>query len=302
MHKKNTVFSLCLVMLSGTLMGQVIDNHQFVGTIQLEDQSIISYKLLFDEYANGTIKGTSITDFAGSHRTESDITGVLNDKKDKISFRELGNITTKSDVEAEDFCYIEMERGDVSLSKKKAMIKGTFTSKYSNGDPCIQGMIMLMSETVFNKRLAKVEKKVKRFAPRSKKEKTLEILADSRASVEETLVLKDGEVLTLSAYTDTVTLQVWDDQYIDGDQITILVNGTPLISGHEVRQTMDTFQIALPTNTTTITISADNEGKYPPNSSNVSILHKETEIPVSVRLLEGKRATFSFVKQLATQE
>lgn len=302
MHKNLLHLLICLAGWVATGYGQVVDHHEFVGTIQLEDQSIITYKLLFDEYANGSISGTSITDFTGSHRTESDIKGVLNDRRDKISFRELSNITTKSDIASDDFCYIQMDRGDVSLSRKKALIKGTFTSKYTSGEDCIQGTIMLMSEAVFSKKLASVTKKVKRFAPRSKKQKTLEVLEDSKVSLDETLILKDDEVLSLSAYTDTITLQVWDDQYIDGDKITISVNDIPMISGHEVKQSVETFEIPLPTNTTTITISADNEGKYPPNSSNVSIVHQDTEIPVSVRLLEGKVATFSFVKQLATQE
>lgn len=282
--------------------GQVIDHHEFVGTIQLPDQSIISYKLLLDEYDDGILKGRSITDFAGSHRTESEVTGRLNDRRDRVAFKEVSNISTKSEMSAEDFCYIHMDYAEIKLSKNKSLIKGDFMSKYEDGKDCVGGTIMLMGEELFSKRLRKVTRNVKRFAPRDKKQNTLEILEDSKTSLDESLVLKDGEILTLSTYTDTISIALWDDQYIDGDKVTILVNDKPIVSEHSVTAERKSILVPLPTDTTDITILAVNQGKYPPNSSNVSLLHGETVIPVSVRLLEQKTATFRLVKQLAAKQ
>lgn len=272
-----------------------VQSHEFIGTIQLMDKSIISYKLLFDEAQNGSITGSSITDFAGDHRTESEIVGQIDHDNNTITYREIRDISTKSDMPSDDFCYVHLTNAKIKLKKNKSIIQGHFNSYYLSGDECVEGDIYLMSDDFFNKKLRQVERNVKRFAPKDNKKATLTMLEESKKAMSESLVVKDDEILSLSTAASTVTIKVWDDQFVDDDKISIHVNGLSVVEGHVVTDVIKTFVIDLPSDTTDLVISADNEGRFPPNSSKVALVNDDEEIPVSVRLLTGKSATFRFI-------
>ena len=113
--KFNLFHALIFLFISNLSIGQKIQEHSFVGTIQLLDQSMITYKIEFDEMKDGSISGKSITDFAGAHRTESAITGKINREENTITFNELSNLTTKSDSPLDDFCYVHLYNAKIKI-------------------------------------------------------------------------------------------------------------------------------------------------------------------------------------------
>ena len=280
-------------MNSSFLLVSNDDTYEFVGTLQLEDKSLLSYKLIFTD-SNGIITGTSITDFTGKHRTETQIEGTLDRKKNIISFNETQNLSTKSDVASDDFCYVHLYNAKIKLRKRKSIIQGHFYSRYKNNELCIEGDIYLVSENFFNKKIKKIQKNVKRFAPEEKKEK---IVATLEKELEERKlnIIKEGETLTLESKTPVITLAIWDDQYIDGDKISIYQENTLLFNNILVGETVKHYDINLVPGENTIIIEAQNEGSIPPNSANIIINSDELNIPVSVRLLKDKKASIKFI-------
>ena len=117
----NTFLILSFLFISNLTIGQKIQEHSFVGTIQLLDKSMITYKIEFDEMKDGSISGKSVTDFSGPHRTESEITGKIDREENTITFNELSNLTTKSDSPSDDFCYVHLYNARIKLKEKKSL-------------------------------------------------------------------------------------------------------------------------------------------------------------------------------------
>ena len=63
-NKSLCIISLLFLFITGLLNGQAYE-HEFIGTIQLIDKSLITYKLQFNVDEEWNIEGKSITDFAG---------------------------------------------------------------------------------------------------------------------------------------------------------------------------------------------------------------------------------------------
>ncbi len=184
--KKNILYSLALIFSSNILIGQKIQEHSFIGTIQLLDQSMITYKIEFDEMKDGSISGKSVTDFSGPHRTESEITGNINRENNTITFNELSNLTTKSDSPSDDFCYVHLYNAKVQLKEKKSLIQGHFYSRYSNGEKCIEGDIFLMGGEYFFEKVKSVSNK--KLIPQKTRDKIKETLKTSRENANNTVI------------------------------------------------------------------------------------------------------------------
>lgn len=292
--KKNILYSLALIFSSNILIGQKIQEHSFIGTIQLLDQSMITYKIEFDEMKDGSISGKSVTDFSGPHRTESEITGNINRENNTITFNELSNLTTKSDSPSDDFCYVHLYNAKVQLKEKKSLIQGHFYSRYSNGEKCIEGDIFLMGGEYFFEKVKSVSNK--KLIPQKTRDKIKETLKTSRENAKNT-VLKEDDNLTIIAEGDNLMIRVWEDEFLDGDRVSVYVDDKPILKSYLIKSSMKQLLVPILKDTTMVRIVADNEGRLPPNSANFIILNSETEVPIKLQLNEGKEATIQILRK-----
>lgn len=276
------------LFLCCNLFGQVGETYEFIGTIQLSDKTLLTYKIEFTEKENGKITGKSITDFSGKHRTESAIKGVLDKSKKKISFEEIENISTKSDFPSNEFCYVHLYNAKIKLGRKKSIIQGHFFSRYPNGEICVEGDIYLLGEEYYFKKMDGLANK--RIIPKKKREALTQVTENSKRNVKE-VTLKDGEQLNITTSKDIVSLKIFDNEYIDGDQISIYANDSLILKNYAVRKAINTVDVPLDTETTNIKISAINEGKYPPNSASVLLTGTSLDNPMKIKLNKGKSAT-----------
>jgi len=276
------------------ISAQKIQEHSFVGTIQLIDQSMITYKIEFDEMADGTIQGKSVTDFSGPHRTESEITGKINREENTITFNEISNLTTKSDSPSDDFCYVHLYNAKVKIKEKKSIIKGHFYSRYANGEKCIEGDILLMGGEYFFDKVKSISKK--KLVPKETREKLKETLTKSRENIKNN-ILKTDDNLTIIAEGDNLMVRVWEDEYLDGDRVSVYLDDKPILKNYLIKSTQKQLLVPILKDTTILKIVADNEGRLPPNSANFMILNSQTEVPVKLQLNEGKEATIQIFRK-----
>ena len=284
----------CILLAVVISQGQKIDEHSFVGTIQLMDKSMITYKIEFDEMEDGSIQGKSITDFSGPHRTESKITGKLNRKENTITFNELSNLTTKSDSPSNDFCYVHLYNAKIKLKEKKSLIQGHFYSRYSNGEKCIEGDIFSMGGAYFFEKATSVSNK--KLIPQETKERLKETISNSKENIRNT-VLKEDDNLTIIAEGDNLMIRVWEDEYLDGDRVSVYVDDTAILKSYLIKSSMKQLLVPILNDTTVLKIVADNEGRLPPNSANFIIVNSETEVPIKLQLNEGKEATIQVLRK-----
>ena len=293
-HKKNLIYSLVIIFFSNILVGQKIQEHSFIGTIQLLDKSMITYKIEFDEMKDGSISGKSVTDFSGPHRTESEITGKIDREANTITFNELSNLTTKSDSPSDDFCYVHLYNAKIKLKGKKSFIQGHFYSRYSNGEKCIEGDIILMGGEYFFEKVRDVSNK--KLIPKETRDKIKETLKKSKENTKNT-VLKEDDNLTIIAEGENLMVRVWEDEYLDGDRVSVYVDDKPILKSYLIKSSMKQLLIPILKDTTILRIVADNEGRLPPNSANFIILNSETEVPIKLQLNEGKEATIQILRK-----
>ena len=274
--------------------GQKINEHSFIGTIQLMDQSMITYKIEFDEMKDGSIRGKSVTDFSGPHRTESEITGKINREENTITFNELNNLTTKSDSPSDDFCYVHIYNAKIKLKDKKSLIQGHFYSRYANGEKCIEGDIFLMGGEYFFEKAQAVSNK--KLIPQETKDRLKETISKSKENIKNTILSEDDN-LTIIAEGDNLMIRVWEDEYLDGDRVSVYLDDKAILKGYLIKSSMKQLLVPITKDTTMLRIVADNEGRLPPNSANFVIVNSETQVPIKLQLNEGKEATVQILKK-----
>jgi hypothetical protein len=232
-----------------------------IGALSLKDGGSYSYKLQFNDSA-GSIKGYSVTDIGGRHQTKSAITGTINSNKKELVFRESGITDTKSSVARDSFCFVHARLKLAGLKKGKAL-KGNFTGYRPGGrTQCGKGSITLYSA-------ADVLDKLMKQSP----------AADSMLRpVKAKLMERDTAYANVTAVTagksfethydsPAATLELWDDQHIDGDMVSVLHNGKMILGNHSLSASRKMLAIRLTGNTDTISLVAVSEGSEPSNTA-----------------------------------
>lgn len=295
LHKNLSYFFTTICILTSSLaFSQKSIPYELVGTIKLIDNSIISYKLSFEEYEDGSIKGKSITDFAGEHRTESLLEGHIDRDKNTITFSEKSNLLTKSTVASENFCFVHVYNAKMKIKREQSIIQGHFYSRYSDGSKCIEGDVYLVGDQMFLEKMKSLSKK--KLLPQKQKKVIKELTAKSEEGMSRT-VLTEGQTLTVRALNDDIMIRLWDDEHIDGDRISVYRDEKLILDNYAVKKAQKQLLVPIINDTTEIRIIATNEGRIPPNSAKFAIVNSNINVPITVRLNEGKEAKFVVVKE-----
>jgi len=293
MFKKNSHFIVILTLLLFNKILFAQHEQEYLGVIKLNDSSFISYQLNLVENDN-LISGFSITDIGGEHETKSAITGEYNSKTNILSFKEVGIIYTKSEVDDYDFCYINFD-GKMNTINSKKNIEGKFIGLYNDGTNCINGEIKLRN-------IQKIEKKAKKIDKLIKKSKQVEESVKSTVSVTQTLdslkmnILKPNQNLTMFSASSELKLNIYDAGKIDGDKINIYVNGTIFLRNYVVDKNIKKLVIPLNSKSTTIDVLALNTGTISPNTAKVEIIDQKNTINTLTRLKTGEKTSITIVK------
>lgn len=292
MKRKLGLFSCCFLVAFSSF-AQIGKQHEFIGTIQLLDKSLISYKLIFTEIEKGIIEGRSISDFAGAHRTESRIKGTIDYNKEKLSFSEFENISTKSDYPDSTFCYVHIYNAKVKLKGKKSIIQGHFYSRYKDGSICVEGDIYLTGEDQLLGKLEKVTKRAKVFVKDEKLAKTEKHISDTKANLKDVLLSADDK-LKFKTASPMVYLKIWDAEHEDGDRISIFKNGINILDNYKVIKEPKIILVTMDSPIENIRIIATNEGRIPPNSANIAVIDNKDLTPIKVALNKGNEVSIEF--------
>lgn len=287
----SVIFSILTVICSQqAAFSQENDNYELLGTLELLDGSLITYKLSFSIDENNNISGKSITDFLGEEKTSTLIEGAVMDNGEEITFRETDNIATSSSYADSSFCYIHLKKGLIKLKGKKTIIQGHFNSYFPDGSPCIEGDLYLIGQDVILNKL----KRTRLFLGEENREMVDGIIT---ASEEEDMgpILTDGTNVSVRSDAKTIELVIWDDQYFDEDRLTIEVNGEAFIVDHIVRKEPATFRIDLSKGMNDLRIISTSEGEAPPNTAMIKVLVDDEELIYKANLKNAEIASFSVV-------
>ncbi|WP_298900757.1 hypothetical protein [uncultured Psychroserpens sp.] len=285
---------LCFLCSLMYFFSQAQAKSEFMGAIKLNDTSFISYSVHFSE-KEGVIDGYSLTDFGGPHETKSMISGFFNDKENRITFKEQGIVYTKSEVNTDDFCFVNF-KGSLKKLNGKGEIKGDFKGLYGDGQECISGEILMADMKKIDKKAKKLDKKIDRsiFVKKEVKEKVNIVkLVDS---LKTTFISKD-ETLNFFSKDKKVTIVLYDAGQEDGDKINLKIDSKIVLRNYVVTKEKKKIEIILDKPQTTLELEALNIGKVSPNTVFLEIEDSKNNYKALTNLKEKEKAKITLLKK-----
>lgn len=279
---------------SVTVLAQKSVEQEYVGTLQLENKDILTVKLNFSQLPNGKIEGSSITDIYGTDRTKTKIVGNIIAKKNVISFKEITNISTKSNANLSEFCFIEVNNATIKKIKGKSMISGKFIGKFSNGEICASGLIYLINTSF----LEKFEKEIIN-TNRIKNTDTLKSVQQKINNIKEKSeknILQSQEVLNVNWNSNEIILDVWDGDQVDQDEVELFLNGQKIIDRFILKQQRKTIVVPFASETCELKIVGIDEGTSYPCTANVLLRDGGNNTSIVAILKQGESTTVRLTK------
>ncbi|MDZ4668881.1 MAG: hypothetical protein SGJ00_13520 [bacterium] len=261
------------------------EKNEFTGTLQLSTKEIITFKIQFKVLENGDIEGTSLTDIFGSDRTLSKIKGKINRTTQKISFQEISNISTMSNAESEEFCYLKVENASLKNEKGKSILKGNFIGQFQNGKKCASGYLYLISKAYIDQLAQKyLNKDV--IKNEDSLLKMQQLNNDIQAKIGNTY-LQSNQVLRLNWTSSEIIIEVSDSRKVDGDEIAIYVNGKKVLDSFVISKDKKTIVVPFTQAKGSIRIQALNEGTLKSCTANITLRDNEDNTNIVTIMNKG---------------
>ena len=121
-----------------------------------------SLELKFEVDQKGRLEGTSVTNFFSQDRTKSRIVGQVDFERERLSFREVENLFTRSDADEQEFCYVQVPDMSWKEEGSKAVYEGRFVGYFPDSSTCAEGTIILASPEMLE-RVIKESKKIRKI-------------------------------------------------------------------------------------------------------------------------------------------
>lgn len=286
------ILCLLIIILSFTTIdAQVPKINSLIGTLQLADNTIITYKISYEETATSTIKGNSLTDIYGADKTVTAIEGRINHKEKKISFKETANISTQSKSDEALFCYIEVVDARMREVAGKTIIQGKFTGKLPSGKTCASGTIYLVSASYIDKLAQQL------LTPKNIKNKdTLNMLKEKFNETKEPLYynqIGSKNNLNLTWKGTELIIEIWDGQKEDNDEIEVYVNDKRVLDRFTIKRERKTLIISLTQPENIIKIVGVGEGQSAPCTANILLRDGAKIFPLIAELKKGESTQIS---------
>lgn len=271
---------------------------ELIGFIMPDNKQPLSYRLNLDVDNKGNVTGKSITDYYGEHSTESSIKGTYDLQKNRVSFTEISNISTKSKADASTFCYVGVKDLKIETKKRKSILSGEFNGNFISGESCVNGKIYLVAASVLEE--LNISEKVIAEAEQNYNEIRNSNTAITSEDIQKT-INASGRITAENPYkvgwkSNVIRLAVWDSYTVDQDIINIWVNGVLEHKDIEINDKKKFYSFELDDSDFYIEIEAVNEGSSPPNTVNLILFDGEKQYSLLTRLSKGEKAMMSFVK------
>lgn len=285
--------TILILFISNYLVtGQEIN---YFGVLALQDSTFITYKIELTQ-KDGILKGFSYTDLNGPHESKNTLVGRYDDRENKIEFREVDIVYTKSPVKELDFCYVYFT-GKLRNLNGRAKIEGDFKSYYDDLQACINGTLMLQSEEKVERKSQKLLSKIDRSnkVPDSIKQR----LANSpMLTGNKRQGLQGGETLNVFWESNIAYLEIWDPGTVDGDAMSIKLNGKFIKESYAAKKEKKKILLIFDKEINKLTLKALTEGTEPPNTAQIRITDgKGKEISMLSSFKVGEQVEVVFYKK-----
>ena len=236
----------------------------FLGSITVSGGKSYPYKLFIND-SDGVLTGYSVSDIAGADETKTLIKGSKNADRKQLTFRETKLVYTKS---ATEMCYLHSTLKAGSM-QGAATLKGNFKGYRADGKTvCGKGKLLLVGAQDILDRLLEIAKQDS--TPTAPKMAT----PNTEHPINEAEIIKmlPGERKEIVCSSAAVELEIWDAKSNDGDIITLLQDGEPLLEQYNITYRHKVLHLRiLESGSTQLQLVAINEGSEPLNTARIKI-------------------------------
>lgn len=271
--RKIVKFYLCLLSLLNIFFsyGQTFKEGLWAGSIY-ENGTVYSYTLEIKSVIGNEVSGLSISKNSNFSCTAT-FDGVVSNNQLTISEKKVisTNYPNKDDI-----CLMK-----INLQLKNELLIGEFTSNNKLKRKCGKGVVSLKlkstgdlksntnSEKVANKLYLSIDEA-------NTKDSLLKSKTNFLESSPKVLSFKDIRKVDISnvvyVSNDSVHIEVYDNGVIDGDEVTLFINGIEIINGKKLSDKPIEFDLKKQTNKEfIIEFYANNLGTIPPNTGLIII-------------------------------
>ncbi|MES2701211.1 MAG: hypothetical protein V4649_01145 [Bacteroidota bacterium] len=266
------------------------------GFIQVRKGLTIPYRLELTD-SLGYISGNSVT-YKEPDEARAVISGMLDKKSKKLVFKETELLYSKGFHPEAFMCMVNAR---LQYTAGGRGLNGPLTSAEADNTKCATGTIIFSNENelkiLFAAVLPAIDTAKATNAPPAEKEQEVPpteervneydmvVTMKKKVKKDTAAVKKQAEPAatapavtdkitaglgkTYEWTTDTVVIDVWDGGNIDGDRISLVLNGKPVLSNYYLIKERRQLRLPLAAGMNTLTIQADNEGADAPNTASL---------------------------------
>lgn len=284
--KITIVLSLFLILSKISI---ATDTLYFAGSIKITKSIAYKYILRFTIDKENQLHGYSLSDPGGPSETKTKISGSFDSVKKTISFQENIVLRSKVDLKSNDLCFV---RATLVLNKNKLVetLAGNFSGfKIDKVTECADGKINLIN-TDRAKVILNTWDEQNKFNDNTKK------IALENSGKLLTLSNEKGKSLYITG--NTVKLIIWDNGQVDGDKISITLNGINILDNYILTAEAKMIELPLSGNAIdTLKIIALNVGIIAPNTAAIKIETPAEQYPILTKAVLNEVRTIYLTKK-----
>jgi len=267
------------------------------GIIQVNSGETFPYVIVFTENS-GAIKGYSLT-YKAPDETKTAITGTLDRQNHILKFKETEIVYSHGYHTKAFMCLIDATLEHISDNKSN-MLAGPIVNSEADKTACTGGKIIFDNPDEIKKLFSRQEKFDTVISMKKKVAVPAVVVTTNETKAIITPAATDKITANIEKtydwHSDIVVLDIWDGGSQDGDKVTLLYNGKPLLTHYLLVKEKKQLHIALSGGINTITIIAENEGFEPPNTASLTLADGQTHYSVLAYNKKGQQAVIKIRK------
>jgi len=285
--------------------------YRLKGFIGVQGGESFTYELDLKESETGSITGTAITYLDQGKDVTATLTATIDRSQKKLTIREKDIVANNGFKSNALICLVEAVLTYDEAEKK--LYGPLITKTAGNGAECSKGSITFMNKEeldhLFGTPVTVVEKEETKpvtapAKPKFDPTKPIKVVYDTLAKTEPVVLKKrqdnvtEGRDKTYLWQTDSVIIDIWDGNNIDGDRVSVAYNGTEVLKDYVLTGGKKRLVLPIGGNELNIlAIEARNEGGDPPNTANLILTDGTITYDVVAHNSTGKRAVIMITKQ-----
>jgi hypothetical protein len=256
------------------------------------DGLIYRYTVSFT-VAGNTLSGNSATVQPGGRVMNTDVRGTIDRKAHTFSFMEIPSSGSSFTHQFRDSfsCYFYAKLS-YRLVDSQYLVTGTFSGKRENGQPCCKGIMLLTQPDVPNSPFRQPKKEIHRPVPHIK---------DSAKSLPpppaDSSLITEGYDKKIEWHSDKCLIEIWDGGLVDGDIVTIRLNGKDVLADFSLTAEKKQLWVELTQKINTISVLAVSEGTAPPNTAQIAVTDGAEQYKLTAYNKKGKIANIVIVRK-----